>query len=169
MAASPRATAVHTLREIVDISLMSNRTEFAAHEAQLGPLLDWVERTALTLGAPRTVVAKLRIITEELFVNTLTHGAGASRPDAAVALALEREQTRLWLRYEDQGPSYDPFATSVPVSLDRPLEERPVGGLGIALIKGFAEATRYHRVADRNCVAVAVRFGAEQEPDDKRL
>jgi serine/threonine-protein kinase RsbW len=133
---------------------VSTPVEFPLHEGGLGPLLAWLERTALALGASRDVTVKLLVIAEELFVNTLTHGGGAT-----VSLALERGGPCLHLRYEDQGPAYDPFTTSETVSLDVPVEERPVGGLGITLVKGFAQTTRYHRLANRNLIEVTMDLG----------
>ncbi len=41
--------------------------------------------------------------------------------------------------------------------LNRPLEERPVGGLGIHLVRQLAEDCRYDRVDGRNRVTVTLR------------
>jgi len=165
MATGRRGSVVRALCEIVDTRPMSDRAIFPAHEAELGTLLAWIDRAACALGAPREITVKLRIIAEELFTNTLNHGGNTHRPDATVTLALERAGTSLWLHYEDQGPAHDPFAPNARAALDRPVEERPVGGLGIVLIQGFAEATRYRRAADRNCIEVALRIGPAANPD----
>jgi len=45
-----------------------------------------------------------------------------------------------------------------------PLAQRPVGGLGVILIDGFAEQVQYERVQQRNRVRVRLRCESPERP-----
>ena len=51
---------------------------------------------------------------------------------------------------EDSAEEYDPTTRDVPDSLDLPLEERPIGGLGIFLTIRNVDSFRYERCDNRN-------------------
>ena len=93
------------------------------------------------------VASRLRLVIEELFTNTITHGLGAES-DAPVRIALTASPPcSVSLVFEDSGPAFDPLAAATPrpAAPDGAFDARPVGGLGIHLVKQFASAQRYVR------------------------
>jgi anti-sigma regulatory factor (Ser/Thr protein kinase) len=96
---------------------------------------------------PRTVYA-IELVLEEWLSNVFRHGT-ASRVKVKVSVQPERIE----LRFEDDGPPFDPTErpqTALPPSLD---EARP-GGLGLFLIQHYAHAWRYARDSGRNVMRV---------------
>jgi len=91
----------------------------------------------------RAIELKLTLVLEELITNTIEHGFGAES-DAPIRIALGASGAGLALFYEDAAPPFDPFAhdAASPASVDAPLDERPVGGLGIHLIGRIAGSAR---------------------------
>ena len=70
-------------------------------------------------------------------------------------LALENPRTGMRVTFSDDGAAYDPLMHSDPdVSL--PAEERPIGGLGILMVKKMATDILYRREGGRNVLAVAL-------------
>lgn len=61
------------------------------------------------------------------------------------------------LLFRDQGRSYNPFAREDP-DLTLPIEERPVGGLGVYMVKQFMDHTAYQRHEGWNVVRVQKSF-----------
>jgi hypothetical protein len=51
--------------------------------------------------------------------------------------------------FVDDGPPFDPLAHSSP-DLDAPAEQRPIGGLGIAIVRALVDRGRYRRKGDCN-------------------
>ena len=91
--------------------------------------------------------SRLLVILEELFTNVVEHAyEGAA---ASVAVTLGWKHGRLTIDFVDDGPPFDPLAHSAP-DLDAPLEQRPMGGLGIAIVRAFVDRARYCRKGDRN-------------------
>lgn len=93
--------------------------------------------------------ARLVLLIEELFTNTVLHGHGGDS-DAVVHLAFEVAEGRVALAYEDAAPPHDPFATRPPPPERPPIEDRPVGGLGVVLVSGMAERVEYSYAGGRN-------------------
>lgn len=58
----------------------------------------------------------------------------------------------------DQGAAFDPLAAAAPdVALD--LEDRPIGGLGIFLLREFANSISYRREDGWNRLTIGVSAG----------
>lgn len=93
--------------------------------------------------------ARLVLLIEELFTNTVLHGHGGDS-DAPVGLALEVAEGQIALAYEDGAPPHDPFAARRPPEERSAVEDRPVGGLGVVLVSGMAEQVEYSYAAGRN-------------------
>jgi anti-sigma regulatory factor (Ser/Thr protein kinase) len=53
------------------------------------------------------------------------------------------------LTVEDDGPAFDPLSLAVP-DVTASLDERPVGGLGVFLVRRMMDSVSYHRVGARN-------------------
>ena len=58
----------------------------------------------------------------------------------------------------DNGIPFDPLARPA-TNLNLPIEQRPVGGLGIHIVKTLSETIAYHREDDRNHLSVTMRVG----------
>ena len=92
---------------------------------------------------------RLLIILEELFTNVVAHGYEGEVEAESVAVALDWRRGRLTINFVDDGPPFDPLAHSAP-DLDVPAEQRPIGGLGIVLVRALVDRARYCRQGHRN-------------------
>ena len=91
--------------------------------------------------------SRLLVILEELFTNVDEHAyEGAA---ASVAVTLGWKHGRLTIDFVDDGPPFDPLAHSAP-DLDAPPEQRPIGGLGIPIVRALVDEARYSREGHRN-------------------
>ena len=64
---------------------------------------------AAVAGMGDRISMRLRLVVEELFVNTVTHGHGGDS-DAPVDITLLVAEDRVVLTYVDVAPPFDPFA-----------------------------------------------------------
>jgi anti-sigma regulatory factor (Ser/Thr protein kinase) len=103
---------------------------------------------------------RLTLIVEELFTNSVVHGY-RGESDAPVELALAAGSGEVTVVYGDAAPPFDPLARPpVPAAdLAAPLESRPVGGLGIHLVRQLVASARYAREDGRNRLWLSMRCG----------
>ena len=71
---------------------------------------------------------------EELITNTILHGLkGAADRFIHVQISLSNEWLEIFLK--DDAPRFDPFMQAPKPNLDLDINERPIGGLGIHMVK----------------------------------
>ena len=86
-------------------------------------------------------------------------GHADDRPhEIAVCISLASGEAVLCI--EDDGHPFDPLAVP-PVDTNQPINERPIGGLGIPLIRKMAKAISYQRLADKNRLEVRIDLQVE--------
>ena len=123
-----------------DLVLDLSATTSGLHEC-----LDRIEQSCAGWNLPRAMVARLRIVVEELYSNTIKYGYGAANR-GPVRLRLRGKPT-IELVYEDEAPPFDPTAWQPPADA---AQLGGVGQKGIALILGLAASARYERLPDGN-------------------
>ena len=133
------------------------RTVCARMDA-LAEAIAFVESVCDANGVARGDCLRLSLVLEELFTNTVKHGhCGGS--DAPVRIGLRVLVSEIELCYEDSAAPFDPL-TQVPRTV-RILEgeghERPVGGLGIALVASMAVRFDYAHEGGWNRMRVTLR------------
>ena len=62
------------------------------------------------------------------------------------------------MTFIDDGIPYDPLAKADP-DIGVPIEERPIGGMGIFMVKKLADMITYKRYSNRNFLTVGKRLG----------
>jgi anti-sigma regulatory factor (Ser/Thr protein kinase) len=102
-------------------------------------------------------LAELNLALEELVTNVVSYAYADGR-EHFIQVELTLDDGSLQARIEDDGRPFDPTAAGAP-DLEASLEERPVGGLGMHLVRTLMDAVQYSRVRDRNVVTVTRRTG----------
>jgi anti-sigma regulatory factor (Ser/Thr protein kinase) len=92
---------------------------------------------------------------EELLGNTMTYGY---TDDLCHQIAVEiwREDADLVIDIGDDGRPFDP-TQAAPPDLSLSLAERPIGGLGIQLVREMMDHMEYRYDGQRNCVRLRKR------------
>jgi anti-sigma regulatory factor (Ser/Thr protein kinase) len=111
-------------------------TTLPARPASLPALLDFVRAFGRERGLPPASVHRLIVILEELFLNTVHHGHGGGS-DAPVTVELTATAAELHCSYADHAPLFVPPA-GLPSHIGSPAEARPVGGLGVAMVRSLS-------------------------------
>ena len=130
---------------------MSNelRVTLPARVSELRDLATMVEDfgDANNLPAPKVFAINLEL--DELITNTVTHGSFEAGIDPRIDIHLRVESDILILTMEDNGSPFDPTLNTDP-NTAAPLESRNVGGLGLHLVKNFANRIFYEFVEGKN-------------------
>ena len=112
---------------------VARRIERDARPDQLPALLAFVERACAGAELPDDVAFAVRLAAEEACTNVIRHGYAGVAP-GPVAVAIERDASRVVVTIEDRGTPFDPD-DAPPPPVDGPAEARPLGGLGWHLIR----------------------------------
>lgn len=137
-------------------------TMTASATLKIAPKLDELERiTAVVedLGEqddwPPDLIFKVNLVLDELSVNIVNYGEEAS--EIEVSLASDDDEVRVEI--SDDGRPFDPLHDAVEPDIDAPLEDRPIGGLGIHLVREMMDELHYSRKDGKNRLAMVKRKG----------
>lgn len=103
-------------------------------------------------GLPVDVRRSLNVAIDELLANALSHGQ-TGRDPCSVTVEVELDQERVTVIVTDDGTPFDPFARDAP-DTTLPVEERPIGGLGIHLVGQLMDEVSYQRREGHNVVVL---------------
>jgi serine/threonine-protein kinase RsbW len=138
---------------------VSLRTETAA----FARLVCFVEEFARRHTLPGAERSRLMIVLDELFANVVNHGHVAGTA-ASIEVALTLKAGELTIDFSDDGPPFDPLIAPVP-DLDRPSADRPIGGLGLHILRSLVDHAQYSRVGERNHLVLVRSFPAPDAPE----
>lgn len=141
------------------VQIMEETKKELAVEATLNNLtavLAFVESEAEKAGCPKKETKQLAVAIEELYVNVTSY---AYMPDTgACAVELETgmsDDAGGWIRIllKDHGKKFNPLLQEPP-DITLPIDDRPVGGLGILMVKELVDRLEYMHENGENILAV---------------
>jgi serine/threonine-protein kinase RsbW len=108
----------------------------------------FVHGGAEAAGLSLAEIDQLDLILEELFMNVARHAYAPGQGDAELAYEVEAPG-KLLVEISDAGRPFDPLS-SEPPDFGLPLKDRPLGGMGISLVRELAGSLLYKRESGRN-------------------
>ena len=121
----------------------------------LGPAMDFVRDGAREANLPESRIHELDLLLEEILVNIWRYSYPEGAPGTVIVTYSIPEPGELAVEVGDQGIEFDPLKAGPPdLTLD--LDQRPVGGLGIWLVKSFARSLTYRREQGWNRLTFAI-------------
>ena len=117
---------------------------------------DALDELAAEHRLPARCVARLHLALEEHLANIIAHG-GYPGPSGTITVRFALEPAALRVEIEDDAGPFNPLnAPAVDTSL--PLEQTPLGGLGILLIRKSVDELEYRRSGNRNVLVMKNRL-----------
>jgi len=130
-----------------------------AKAASLGPVTELVRQGALEANLPQARIGELELMMEELFTNVCKHAYADGMPgDVTVSYSVPAPG-ELRVEVADHGVEFNPLKTEPP-DLSLSLEKRPIGGLGIHLVKTLARSLSYRREQGCNRLTFVISAGS---------
>ena len=96
---------------------------------------------------------QIELVLEEIGTNIIKYGQEGER-ETQIDITLTSDRKSLTLEIIDDGKPFDPFADAPPPDLDSPVPERPIGGLGVYLVRELMDEASYRREDGMNKVTL---------------
>ncbi|MFA7429141.1 MAG: ATP-binding protein [Rhodospirillaceae bacterium] len=118
-----------------------------------------VEEVCEAADVPPGRTFKLSMAVEELLTNVVNHGApqAGGRP-VRMGATVQRTADAVIVALEDDAPAFDPFTEAATAVLDADVEDRPIGGLGVYLVRTMVDEVSYAREDGRNVVTLTMKI-----------
>ena len=104
------------------------------------------------------LVGKVNLVLEELAMNTINHGHDEGLHEITVTFNSTDEA--LTIDVVDDGKPFDPLHDAPIPDVNAPIHERPIGGLGVYLVRKLMDELTYRREEGRNHLTL-VAYRAE--------
>ncbi len=125
---------------------MTEKT-FPASDEALPEVMSFVEEKLEEYGCTMKAIMQISVCVEEIFVNIAHYAYGEGI--GSMTLSLSSQDNKVCLVFSDNGVPFDPLAKEDP-DITLSAEERPVGGLGIFMVKKVMDEVDYEYRDGRN-------------------
>jgi anti-sigma regulatory factor (Ser/Thr protein kinase) len=123
--------------------------------------LDHAQHTLDRAAVPPARRDDVRLVMEELLVNTVRYGYPEGRA-GTIDIHLDAQPDAVHLELRDDGLPFDPLSADHP-DLPGDVAARDVGGLGLHLARSVASSVEYARDAHGNRVVIRFSPAASDE------
>ena len=135
------------------------RRDFSGAMTAVSGAVGWVGSIASDLHLPDGQAYAMQVCLEELMANVAMHGRPAAAQSAQpekgdplkVSVSVNVSSDKITLTVEDNGRPFD-VSRARPRGVEGGLEGVRPGGLGIGVIRSFADNLKYARTETGNCV-----------------
>ena len=117
----------------------------------------FVDEELERIGCPMKANMQLDICIDEIFGNIANYAYGSGSGNATVQLDFDEAERVVTLTFIDSGMAFDPRDAPEPDTTS-PLEERPIGGLGLFMVKNMTDSLDYRREGGCNILTIAKRI-----------
>lgn len=134
--------------DVLSLQLKPDSMDFALCSSK-------VEEFCENLGLPHKVIFKITLVLDELVTNIISYGYDT--PDSyTIDISLACSDEGLVLEVTDDARPFNPLVDAARPELHLPLEERcrPVGGMGVHLVKSLMDSATYQRVGEKNVLTL---------------
>lgn len=137
------------MNDQLELTLANRRSEVAR-------LQDQLESFARQHSLAERVLHDVQLALEEHLTNLLSHGYD-DKLEHQIRVCVQLSATDLRVEVEDDGHPFNPLKRPAP-DFSKPIEERPVGGLGIHMMRKSLDGMEYRRADGKNILVMIKRI-----------
>ena len=132
---------------------MVNELKIEAKKENFEKVLAFVDEALEKAGAPYEVQLSVEMAIEEIYLNIVYYAYAQKDGDAIILADINEKDKILTLTFIDEGPEYNPLLKEDPdTTMD--IMDRPIGGLGILMVKKMMDDVAYCRENGENHLTI---------------
>ena len=124
--------------------------------AELETLTEEIFNYYLQSGIPEDACYEIRLALEEAISNTIKYGYDDQQAHT-IYIRAGFERNQIFLEIEDDANAFNPLEAATP-DLSLPVEKKPIGRLGIYLMRTVMNEIDYSRVGTKNILRMMKRY-----------
>jgi sigma-B regulation protein RsbU (phosphoserine phosphatase) len=128
------------------------------HISELEQVVSKIEELSETWNLPVKAGMEINLMVEELFTNVVFYAFDDTQNHSVIIDFILLDSHLIQIRIEDDGKPFNPLDKKVDDLIDKPLEERQIGGLGIHFVRTMANDVEYNRTGDKNVIVLTKKF-----------
>ena len=125
---------------------------------QIKTVTDFVNARLTGLDCPDRDRIQLDVAIDEIFGNIARYAYKLETGPATVRVDVEDDPLCVVVTFIDQGMPYDPVSAVIPDTTRLPARERPIGGLGLTIVKKTMDDISYCHRNGQNILTIRKRI-----------
>ena len=128
---------------------------FNASIDELDNVLNFIDNEIKDINDNK-LLTKFNLVVEEIFVNIVSYAYEDKNANNTVTISIKDNDDKTIITFIDSGKHFNPLIKDDPdISLSA--DERPVGGLGIYLVKKMMDNVEYEYKDNKNILTIEKR------------
>ena len=129
--------------------------KFNASIDELDNVLNFIDNEIKDINDNK-LLTKFNLVVEEIFVNIVSYAYEDNSNNNTVTISIKDNDDKTIITFIDSGKHFNPLIKDDPdISLSA--DERPVGGLGIYLVKKMMDNVEYEYKDNKNILTIEKR------------
>ena len=125
-----------------------------AVKQNMDSLTEQIETLLSQVDCPMADVSKILVCVDEIFNNICSYAySDGKNGKADIIIQASAEDKKMSLSFKDHGIPYNPLEHEDP-DTTLSADERPIGGLGIFLVKKMMDNVNYQFINDENVLTI---------------
>ena len=124
--------------------------------SEITKLNAFVKSATATLNMESGLANKIKLAVEEAVTNVIDY-AYPNNTEGNINVTIEADESRIRFILTDSGAEFDPTGVS-KADTTLTVDERPIGGLGVFLVRNLMDSINYERVDGKNVLRMEKRF-----------
>ena len=149
------------MRRPFHVLLMMRTAIFLTKYESLNDMREFVRQAAEDADMGEGDIYAIQLAVDEACSNVIEHACDGECEEQ-IEITCTTSDDRLTIMVRDHGEPFDPTSAPSP-DLDAAIEDRPVGGLGIFLIRQLMDEIRYERLGTAGNVLTLVKYRKKAE------
>ena len=121
---------------------------------QIKPVTDFINAQLKELGCSRRIRIQVDVAVDEIFGNIARYAYNPATGPATVCVDVEKEPLSVIISFIDRGVPYDPLSAEFVDTTHLSAKERPIGGLGLFLVKNTMDEISYRYQDGQNILTI---------------
>lgn len=129
--------------------------------AEIARLSETLDEIGRNYGIPAEILYAVNLALDEILTNVISYGY-AEPGEQVIRVRLTIAANELVAEIEDEARPFNPLEAPAP-EVNAPLQDKPLGGLGIHLARTMTDAMAYRRENGKNILTFRKKFASPQE------
>ncbi len=121
---------------------------------QIWPVTDFVNRYLTDIGCPIRIRIQIDVAVDELFGNIARYAYRSKTGSVTVRLETAKDPRSVIITFIDHGVPFNPLSRKKPDSISLSARLRPIGGLGIYIVRNSMDDVSYRYQDGQNILTI---------------
>ena len=124
--------------------------------SEISKLNAFVQSATAALNMEKGLANRIKLAVEEAVTNIIDY-AYPNGTEGSIDITIEADENRIRFIITDSGAEFDPTGVS-KVDTTLSVDDRPIGGLGVFLVRNLMDSINYERTDGKNVLRMEKRF-----------